>query len=174
MSNLILEKTCCFSGHREIDKSFNRELISATLLKAVELGYDTFLCGMARGFDSFCFDAVTKLKKTHDLKLIACVPCLNQDRYFSQTDKRAYDLRINSSDEVLYISKKEYFNGCMQMRNRFMVDNSTLVICYLKENKGGTKSTVDYAVKKNREIINLAKAPESVYRQQIFDNQMVK
>ena len=44
----------------------------------------------------------------------------------------------------------------MQVRNRYLVNQSSKCICYLEKNTGGTKYTVDYALSKNLQVINLA------------------
>ena len=43
----------------------------------------------------------------------------------------------------------------MIKRNKFMVDNSNYLVYYLKENKGGTKQTVEYAKKQNLQLIDI-------------------
>ena len=44
----------------------------------------------------------------------------------------------------------------MHKRNRHLVDNSSVCVCYLNKENGGTAYTVRYAGKKGLEIINLA------------------
>ena len=44
----------------------------------------------------------------------------------------------------------------MHKRNRHLVDNSSICVCYLTENKGGTFYTVEYAKSKNLKVINIA------------------
>ncbi len=63
---------------------------------------------------------------------------------------------LNGVDEVIYVSH-EYFDGCMQKRNRFMVDNCSRLICYLNYGHGGTYSTVKYAVESGVEVIYYGK-----------------
>ena len=46
----------------------------------------------------------------------------------------------------------------MHKRNRHLVDNSSVCVCYLNKENGGTAYTVDYAGKKGLEIINLVKS----------------
>ena len=41
------------------------------------------------------------------------------------------------------------------MRNRFMVDNSDYVLTWFDGAAGGTKSTILYALKKDKRVINL-------------------
>ena len=45
---------------------------------------------------------------------------------------------------------------CLKKRNRHLVDNSSVCICYLTENKGGTFYTVNYANSKQLKIVNIA------------------
>ena len=56
---------------------------------------------------------------------------------------------------MVYVSR-QYTRGCMHERNRHLVDNSSVCVCYLNRESGGTAYTVDYAKKQGLEIINLA------------------
>jgi uncharacterized phage-like protein YoqJ len=110
---------------------------------------------MAKGFDLIAADAVLSLKRDFShLKLIACVPCPGQERYFSDEDKETYARILQSADEVKVLSPN-YYNGCMYARDRYMVDNSSYVIAFLREKLGGTFYTVNYARSQSKEIIIL-------------------
>lgn len=125
------------------------------LTEIIDGGADTFLCGMARGFDLFAAEAVLKLKdEGKDLKLIACVPCPGQEKYFGKEEKDKYYEISSRCDEVKVLSDR-YFKGCMQMRDRYMVDNSSTLIAYCRKDVGGTAFTVNYAVKKNKKIFKV-------------------
>lgn len=150
------KKTCCFSGHRILPSNFDCEELKKLVYKSINDGFDTFLCGMALGFDSECFKVLQELKKDFTLKVIACIPCESQSKFFNKKQKAEYEKMINSADEVIYVSK-EYFDGCMQKRNRFMVDNSSRIICYLNYGHGGTYSTVKYAAESDCKVIYLGK-----------------
>ena len=56
---------------------------------------------------------------------------------------------------MVYTAQK-YAKGCMHKRNCHLVDNSSVCVCYLNRESGGTAYTVRYAGKKGLEIINLA------------------
>ena len=43
----------------------------------------------------------------------------------------------------------------MEKRNRYMVDNASVVVAVYDGRQGGTASTIAYAAKKGREIIEL-------------------
>lgn len=149
-------KTCCFSGHRILPKDFDEKELEKLVYKSINDGFDTFLCGMALGFDTVCFKVLEKLRKDNPIKIIACVPCESQSKFFKKKQKDEYERMLNCADEVIYVSK-EYFDGCMQERNRFMVDNSARLICYLNYGHGGTYSTVKYAVESGVEVLYLGK-----------------
>lgn len=54
--------------------------------------------------------------------------------------------------EVVYVSR-EYREGCMLKRNRYLVDHAAcLLAVYNGERRGGTAMTVRYAGKLNRDI----------------------
>ena len=80
------------------------------------------------------------------------MPCKNQDQGYSKEDKIRYQNLLKKASKVIYLGD-EYVNGCMQIRNRFMVDNSSLIIAYMYAERGGTLYTVNYAKKKEKDII---------------------
>jgi uncharacterized phage-like protein YoqJ len=150
--NLNILKTACVTGHRKLKLDFNANLLEEKLVEIIKSGYRNFLIGMAVGFDSACFKILKKLREIYNLKLIACIPCENQEKNFSEKEKIEYFEMLLDADQKIYLSK-EYKKNCMNLRNFFMVDNSSLVIAYLKEQKGGTFNTVNYAKRKGKEIV---------------------
>ena len=152
-------KTVCFTGHRKIPHSEHKKIanrLKTTLIQLISEGYCYFGCGGALGFDTLSAQAVLDLKdKYPQIKLILVLPCLAQTRGWNIDDVRMYEYIKGLADKVTYTSEN-YFNGCMQKRNRHLVDNSSVCICYLTENKGGTFYTVNYAKKQKLSIINVA------------------
>ena len=61
---------------------------------------------------------------------------------------------LGQADEVRVLSS-EYTQTCMLDRNRYMVDNSSILIHYLRSNRGGTKYTVNYAITKNVQLVGI-------------------
>ena len=152
MSALNKENTCALTGHRILPKDFNEDSLEKVLISVIERGYNVFLDGMALGFDALCFKVLKRLKDRYDIKIVACVPCDSQSKFFNKRQKAEYDGMIAEADEVIMVSEK-YFDGCMTVRNYFMVDNSSLLIAYKNYNGGGTYQTVKYAAEKGNEII---------------------
>ena len=124
------EKTCCFTGHRDIPSGAYQRIFSKTeemVEKLIKEGYLYFGTGGALGFDTIAAFTVLKLKEKYpDVRLILVLPCLSQTR------------------------------GCMHKRNRHLVDNSSACIAYLTDSKGGTAYTVDYAQKHGLNVYNIA------------------
>ncbi len=154
MIGIEKEKTCAVTGHRTVLSDLSKKNLKQEILKVINKGVDTFLVGMAVGFDTICFNVLEEIRKEIPIKIIACIPCPNQDKNFSLSQKREYERMNDVSDRRLLISKS-YTSGCMLKRNRFMVDNSDYLICYLRQNRGGTFYTVTYAKEKNKNIIKI-------------------
>ena len=153
------EKTCCFTGHREIPKNQYRQIANKTE-KAVEMlikqGYTLFCAGGALGYDTIAEKAVLNLKKKYaHIQLILILPCLTQTARWNDSDKDIYEDIKARADKVIYTSQN-YTRFCMHVRNRYLVDGSSACICYLTQEKGGTVYTVKYAEKNNLKIINVA------------------
>ena len=152
ITDFDINSTCCFTGHRVLRKDFDVTVLEQVINEAVNSGYKTFLTGMANGFDRVCASVVMNLKEEKNVEIIACVPCRDQTRFFTSEQKAEYNYFLKNADKVIYLSDG-YYKGCMQLRNRYMVDNSSLVIAYSKTNFGGTYYTVSYAVKNNKKIV---------------------
>lgn len=153
------EKTCCFTGHRKIPSeplpAISRKL-KETLIFYIENGYRYFGAGGALGFDTLAAQTVLLLKQHYPwIKLILVLPCKDQAKRWSAQESEEYERIKSSADKVVYTSE-HYYSGCMHKRNRHLVDNSSLCVCYLTERTGGTAYTVEYAAKNNLTVINVA------------------
>ena len=156
---IMKEKTACFTGHRDIPQSELKQISKAlkkAICEAYENGYRCFASGGAVGFDLEAAETVLSLKRKYrDIKLILVIPCPEQTKYWSEKEIKRYEKIKAKADKTVCVSD-HYFNGCMQKRNRFLVDNSSLCICYLTKNTGGTAYTVRYAQKEGLKIVNIA------------------
>lgn len=151
--------TCCFSGHRRIpneDLFIVKQKLMKAISSAIKDGYIYFGAGGALGFDTLAAQTVLEMKKQYaQIRLILVLPCLSQARYWREQDISEYERIKRSADKVIYTSQ-EYTYDCMHKRNRHLVNNSSLCICYLKEQSGGTAYTVNYAESRGLNIINVS------------------
>ena len=155
--------TCCFSGHRHLRgaEAVLREKLRDTIAGLYSRGYRRFICGGAVGFDTLAASAVIDSKLYFpDIKLILFIPCRDQASRWTDDRINEYNRIYRAADgrEVLYES---YVPGCMQARDRAMVDKSSLCVCFMTHKGGGTAYTVGYAEKQGLEIINLAEEQKS-------------
>lgn len=163
--NIDKNTTACFTGHRSqklpwrFDEQNERcikmkETLRFEIEKAIKRGYKTFLCGMAIGFDIICAETLLDLKRQYkDVEIIGALPCKTQDIKWAQKDKVRYRAVLAQLDGVRCIYDEYIGAECMLERNRFMVNNSSLMIALFDGVSGGTKSTIDYARKQGLEIV---------------------
>lgn len=152
--------TVCFTGHRDLsdcNEEALRQLIRKTILIYIKRDYKNFICGGAVGFDSLAAECIAELRREYDIKLILALPCRDQTSKWSSIEELAfYKKMLGAADEVVYTSVM-YSKGCMHLRNRYMVDNSSVCIAYKTNGKGGTAYTFRYAEKSGIEVVNLGK-----------------
>ncbi len=130
--------------------------LRSEIIKAIENDYTTFISGMALGFDMICADMVLELKKTYpQIKLIGAIPCKTQDKLWKEKDRQRYKTLLAKLDGVRCIFDEYIGAECMLERNRFMINNSSLVIALFNGENGGTKKTLEYANKQGVKCVIL-------------------
>ena len=157
--------TACFTGHRshKLPWKFNEKdercidmkiALRTEIEKAIKRGYTTFLCGMAIGFDMICAETVLELKAHYNyIKIIGAIPCRNQDKFWRYGDKKRYKQLLRKLDGIRCIYDKYNGTECIIERNKYMVNNSSLLIALFNGCPGGTKSTIEYAIKQKLDIV---------------------
>lgn len=109
----------------------------------------TAYTGMALGTDTIFANAVLDLKKEGmDIRLVAVVPCANQDKKWSKKDQKRYQEILQAADEVVQLSEEEYRPELMRIRNRWLVDHAEMLIAVWDGSNSGTSNCVHYAIPK--------------------------
>ena len=151
-------KTVCFTGHRIIPENERERILKKledTLVDLAEMGYENFIAGGALGFDTLAEEKIIKLKNKYPkIRLVLALPCMEQTKRWTQSEKIKYEEIKRQADEIVYTSEN-YSRGCMFKRNRYMVDRSGVCVCYLTKESGGTAYTVKYAKSQDLIIISL-------------------
>lgn len=162
------DKCCCFTGHRYIHPQKKEQLteeLLAAIREAVSIGYRHFVTGGALGFDTLAALAVLQIRAEQanaalcpdeePVTLTLAIPCLGQADTWHENDRLCYRRLLTEANEAVLLFDQRYFNGCMQERNRYMVEHCRRCICFLERSNGGTWQTVRMARQKSREIIML-------------------
>jgi uncharacterized phage-like protein YoqJ len=142
-------KNCVFTGHRELGDDFSKLRLKRTIEHLIKQGTENFYNGMAMGFDLLAAECVLSLRKKYpQVKLIACVPCYGQEKYFSDADKKRYVKILKKADEKVVLAD-HYYQGCMQNRDKYMVERADVMIAYCNKATGGAAYTVKIFEKRN-------------------------
>lgn len=148
---------CCVTGHRpkgflfsgEASYTIYRRLLAHTIEELIHQGYDHFISGMAAGVDTDFASCVLDFQsKGASITLEAALP------YPIPTSKTATEREeiLSHCDTVSPISPY-YHGGCMEKRNRYMVDRADLVLAVWNGTEhGGTWNTIQYARKQEKPI----------------------
>ena len=158
------DKVCSFTGYRlkklyeafggEHDMAELKNKLRAEINQLLDLDYTVFQCGMALGADMLFADVVLEYKKKYPrVRLNAIIPCRGQENSWNEKQRQKYKFLLDNANEVKLINNSPYFDGCMQMRNRYLADTCDILLAVYDGKRGGTMQTVEYAKKQGRKII---------------------
>lgn len=161
----MTEITCAFTGHRPRSFPWKGDetapgcaLLKKTLAEQIKLladrGVTDWLSGMAQGVDLWAAEIVLDLKeKNPALRLHCILPHEGQERKWAASERERYHSILRQADGVIYVNR-EYHDGCMLERNRYLVDHSSVLLAvYNGTHRSGTGMTVRYAKRLGREVI---------------------
>lgn len=154
-------KICCFTGHRVIRLNHLRRLpalLEAELVSLIEKeGVTVFRNGGAIGFDTIAALKVLELRDRYpQIELEMWLPCRDQDAHWSDRQREYYRYILSHANRVHYIGEK-YTRGCMQERNRRMVNDSSFCVAFCLHTEGGSGYTCKYSLRSGVTLHNLAR-----------------
>ena len=152
-------KVACFSGHRILpnDCTEIQSSLESAVRTLIEKGVVFFGAGGAVGFDMLAEETILRMKEKYpQIRLVLVLPCPPEQQTLKWNDsqRQQYNDIMKRADKVRILSA-EYTKSCMLDRNRHMVDNSGHLICYLRNNRGGTFYTARYAEQKGLNILRI-------------------
>ncbi len=163
-------KSCCFIGHRKIENTDGvKEKLTEVISQLILQGVSVFYFGSRSEFDDLAWDAVTELKAQN--QAIKRIYVRSAFAHISESYKKY----LLESYEDTYMPKVVENAGKASYveRNQAMIDTSPICVFYYNESyapprrknskrdrtdyqpKSGTKLAYDYAVKRNKTIINV-------------------
>ena len=149
--------TVAFFGHRYIDNPFKiEERLEEEIYRLLgEKEYVDFLVGRDGEFDQFASSAVLRVRKQYrddNSSLILVLPYARAEYLNNEESYHDY----YSDVEISYAASKAHPKAAIQIRNREMVDRADLILCCIERENGGARQTVQYAIKQEKTVINLA------------------
>lgn len=159
-----IEKSLCFTGHRpgkingydedaKIVCDIKSKILDNVIL-SYDLGYRTFISGMALGVDIWAAEIVLGLRqKLEDIEFIAAIPFEGQEKSWPPKAVMRWKKVRKLADQVVIVCEGGYASWKMQKRNCWMVDNSSRVIAVWDGTNGGTANCVNYAERKGKTIM---------------------
>lgn len=153
------DNACCFIGYRKINETDELKLKLTEIIEKLVVveKVDTFLFGSKSQFNILCLELVTAIKEKHPhIKRVyvrAEYPYITEQyrTYLLENyEDTYYPEKILNSGRAAYVE-----------RNCMMIDNSRYCVIYYDKNalptnrKSGIKIAIDYAVKKDKNIINV-------------------
>ena len=160
------EHTCCFTGYREYklpwgsDESDPRcRKLQQQIFDAVDAVYADgirhFICGMAQGCDLYFCELALALRQLHgDVTVEAAIPCPSQAEGWPAEQRLRWQRLVAACDYETMV-QQQYSPGCMQRRNRYMVDHASLLIAVHDGLPGGTRRTIEYALRRGIGIVDI-------------------
>ena len=84
----------------------------------------------------------------------AAIPCPTQADTWPTALRQRHAALIAACDFETLVSER-YSSTCMQRRDRYMVDHASLLIAAFDGSAGGTRYTVEYAMRRGLDIVDL-------------------
>lgn len=154
------KRMACFAGHRTLreDPDFVFSRVYAAVEQLIRRGYIYFAAGGARGFDAVAAEAVLALREKYpQIHLILVLPFprpYERERGWTEADIQRHEGQKKRASQVIY-TQQAYTSGCYHKRDRYLVDFSSVCLCYQYKTTGGTAYTAAYAREKGRQIISI-------------------
>lgn len=140
------DKTVTFIGHNECF-NLDEERLYAQIEQLILKGYTHFLSGGMGSFDWICAHFVYLLKERYPhIENILVIPYLT----FKIRETKYFDSIIYPEGFETY-----HFKAAIPKRNQYLVDHSSVAICYVDHDWGGAAKTYERAKKEGIQIINL-------------------
>lgn len=140
---------CCFFGHKEIPSDL-AEPLSRTLTNLIEEGVDSFLVGNQGGFDHLVLHTLRLLKKQH--------PHITYSVVLAYMPGAKEEWSAYEPMETLYPDGLEAVHPryAISWRNKWMVQESDVVVTYITHSWGGAAKYAELAERKKKRVINIA------------------
>lgn len=110
-----------------------------------------FYLGGYGNFDFLCYELLTKIKEKYNgIERIFVTPYIADNYSKLKDNAKIYDSVIYPEIENCPLK------FAIERRNKWMIKNADIVICFVNRNYGGAYKTLQYAKSQKKEYINVA------------------
>ena len=171
------ERTCCFTGHRDIPADRLQMVMTGTEAKVRELisqGYRYFGIGGAMGYDTIVAEMLFRLREREyqdnlnfwvlplpeypEIKIILVYPFDGFISRWSDSQQATYARLLPMYDKRVCVCKSASREAYLA-RDRHLVDYSSACIAYCTRQTGGTAYTIRYAAARGVPVFNVGDIP---------------
>lgn len=152
---------CCIGTNNKInqikDLTINdtrlKDSIHKTLTNIVNNGYKTFYCGLNSEFELMCLETISEMKNNHSyLKIIGVLPCsIKKSNLYKNLSAENSNI-IKHLNKIICMSDKKTSIESLYERNKYMINNSSIIITYYNKNSNNLLETMNYAKSRNLQI----------------------
>ncbi len=146
-----MKNVCSFFGHSMfVECRIDLKKFKTTIETLIKKGVHTFLVGNHGEFDKLALQTCLELKdKYSHIKIIKVLSNISS---FSKEKLHNKNIEI-----ITYPIEQYHFKQRILKTNQFMIDNSDVIVAFvdMREIKSGAKQAILYALRKNKQIINL-------------------
>ena len=156
----LRQRTCCFTGHREIREEDLPAILKRTeqvVRRLIEQGVVFFGVGGAIGYDTEAAKLLSRLRATEypHIKVILVYPFNGFTSRWSDAQRAEYARLLPQYDKTVCVAQRASREAYLE-RDRHLVDSSAYCIAYCTHNSGGTAYTVRYAHQQGVPVYNTA------------------
>ena len=157
------ERTCCFTGHRDIPTDRLQMVMTGTEAKVRELisqGYRYFGVGGAIGYDTIVAELLLRLREREypGIRIILVYPFDGFISRWSDSQQATYTRLLPLYNKRVCVCKSASREAYLA-RDRHLVDYSSACIAYCTRQTGGTAYTSRYAAARGVPVFNVGGIP---------------
>lgn len=137
--------TCTFFGHKDTPSDVRDKLRETIILLIQEKGVTNFYIGNHGNFDKMVLSVLKELSKLHpEIRYAVVLAYLTQ-----QTNEDYFNTVYPEGIESV---PKRF---AIDFRNKWMVEQSDIVVAYICRSIGGAAKFTDMAKRREKEVINI-------------------
>ena len=138
---------CTFFGHRECF-GVDSQVLQRAIEDLIHKGANTFYVGNQGQFDSAVYSCLKQLRKKHP-HIRVCIVLA-----YLPTENNEYD----DMTDTMYPEIEGHPKFAIERRNRWMIDHSDFLLCYINHTWGGAYKFAQLAKRRGKMVINIGNA----------------